>query len=280
MKLHGQLKQPHKVSKHMVIYMLANNYCWPRSALFIAVRDCWNAVICMVVEYSIGDSYTLCRRTEQVFSLFHNYTDIIANFCFQDKTCKFMCFTLVFYTLNPLFALFLIRYLGHCSYYFWCSTLCPRYIWLSSFLYHKYFSLPNTCLNIPDTKPDLATLNCFKYKDSQGVLQRIFITDEIAAKWKRFGLALEFTTSDLNNIESKYGTDVEKCINELLTLWLGRSSCQQPITWKTLLEALRDVRIEQLANELTEIITKEAWLAFLFWVDICICHIDVIYPLT
>ena len=124
-------------------------------------------------------------------------------------------------------------------------------------LYHKYFSLPNTRLNLPDTKPDLATLNCFKYKDSQGVLRRIFVTDEIAAKWRRFGLALEFTTSDLNNIESKYGTDVEKCINELLTLWLGHSSCQQPITWKTLLEALKDARIEQLADKLTEIITKQ-----------------------
>ena len=102
---------------------------------------------------------------------------------------------------------------------------------------------------------DHATLNCFKYRDAQGETQRIFITDEIAAKWKRIGLALKFTASDLENIESTCGSDVEKCINELLNRWLCRSSCQQPITWETLLEALRDARMGQLADKLTAIIT-------------------------
>ena len=111
----------------------------------------------------------------------------------------------------------------------------------------------------PDTKPDLATLNCFKYKDTQGEMQRIFITDEIAAKWKRFGRCLKFTTSDLNNIESTCHGVVEECCNEMLTLWVEghSSSYKQPIAWETLLEALRDARMGQLADKLTAIVAKQ-----------------------
>ena len=116
------------------------------------------------------------------------------------------------------------------------------------------FLLPDTHI-LPDTKPNRATLNCFKYIDAQGEMQRIFITDEIAAKWKRFGGALKIPDADLANIESTYGTDVEKCSNELLARWLSYSSDpKQPTTWRTLLEALRDVRMGQLADTLTAII--------------------------
>lgn len=70
---------------------------------------------------------------------------------------------------------------------------------------------------------------------------------------------MNFSTCDLNNIESKCDSDVEKCSIEMLTLWVeGRSSsCQQPITWETLLEALRDAHMGQLADKLTAIITKQ-----------------------
>ena len=83
--------------------------------------------------------------------------------------------------------------------------------------------------------------------------------DEIAAKWKRFGLCLKFSPSSLNNIESTCRGDVEACVNRLLTLWLEghvQDVSQAPITWETLLEALRDSRLVRLADDLTDLLTS------------------------
>ena len=110
-----------------------------------------------------------------------------------------------------------------------------------------------------DTKPDMSTLLCFKYKDEQGKTQRIYIIDEMAAKWKRVGISLKFSTSSLNNIESTCHHDVEACVNRLLTMWLEghvQDVSQAPITWETLLEALRDTRLGQLADNLTYLLTS------------------------
>ena len=110
-----------------------------------------------------------------------------------------------------------------------------------------------------DSKPDISTLLCFKYKDEQGKTQRIYIIDEMAAKWKRVGISLKFSTGSLNNIESTCHHDVEACVNRLLTMWLEghvQDVSQAPITWETLLEALRDSRLGQLADSLTDLLTS------------------------
>ena len=73
----------------------------------------------------------------------------------------------------------------------------------------------------------------------------------MAAKWKRVGTSLD-------NIESTCHHNVETCVNRLLTLWLGhvQDVNQVPITWVTLLEALRDSRLGQLADTLTDLLTS------------------------
>ena len=91
------------------------------------------------------------------------------------------------------------------------------------------------------------------------MVQRIYIIDEIAAKWRRVGLSLNFSTSDLDNIESSCQGKVEECSERLLTQWLdGNISTQLPITWETLLDALRDARLGQLAETLTDSLTLKA----------------------
>ena len=110
-----------------------------------------------------------------------------------------------------------------------------------------------------DSKPDICTLTCFKYKDEQERTQRIYIMDEITAKWKRFGICLKFSPSILDNIESTCRGDVEACVNRLLTMWLEghvQDVSQAPITWETLLEALRDARLGKLADDLTDLLTS------------------------
>ena len=100
---------------------------------------------------------------------------------------------------------------------------------------------------------DLTTLTCFKYKDEQGVQQRIHIIDDMAPRWKEVGTMLKFSEPDIDNIESNCHGDAVKCCRKLLSLWLqgqndSNDSC--PKTWKTLLEVMQDARLGQLADKL------------------------------
>ena len=108
-----------------------------------------------------------------------------------------------------------------------------------------------------DSKPDFKTLVCLKYKDEQGRTQ--IIMDEIAARWKRIGISLNFSPSSLNNIELTCHHDVEGCVNRLLAMWLDghvQDVSQAPITWETLLQALREARLGQLADVVTDLLTS------------------------
>ena len=107
-----------------------------------------------------------------------------------------------------------------------------------------------------DTKPEIADLNCFKYKDTKGEIQRFYIMNKIAAQWRKIGIALKFETNCLDSIQSTCNHDVEQCCEKMLTQWLGGHVKQLPITWRTLLEALRDARMNQVADELTDLLDK------------------------
>ena len=125
-----------------------------------------------------------------------------------------------------------------------------------------WITLVIVCINLfqhADTKPEISTLNCFKYKDNQGRTQRVFITEEIGTRWNRVGLSLNFTSSSIDSIDFTCRGDVVKCCNRLLTMWLEghvQDVSQAPITWETLLEALRDSRLGQLAKNLTDLLTS------------------------
>ena len=84
--------------------------------------------------------------------------------------------------------------------------------------------------------------------------------DIIAAYWRRFGLWLKFSSISLDNIESACrGDHLEACGHRLLTLWVEghvQDVSQAPITWETLLEALRDFQLGQLADKLTDLLTN------------------------
>ena len=108
-----------------------------------------------------------------------------------------------------------------------------------------------------NTKPDLATLSCFKYEDEDGITQRIYILDDIAAKWRRVGRCLKFRASSLDNIESTCNGNVEKCSERLLTLWLEGHVAGVPITWKMLTEAITDARLGELADKLTKLFVNQ-----------------------
>ena len=104
-----------------------------------------------------------------------------------------------------------------------------------------------------DEKPEIHELICYKYVNEHGVEQRLHIIDEICSKWDNLGSMLKFTQSNIESIMKTSQGDVEKCCKTMLTQWLeGR--VEGRITWKALIEALKDVRLRELAGKLEQIL--------------------------
>lgn len=109
-------------------------------------------------------------------------------------------------------------------------------------------------------KPDLAALFCFKYMNLDGTTNKIYIIDTIASKWNLVGHYLGFPPSTLENIQTVSGDDMHGCAQRLLALWLQghiQDTSRFPITWKTLIKALRDTRYGDLARTLTNQLLKD-----------------------
>ena len=93
-------------------------------------------------------------------------------------------------------------------------------------------------------------MHCFKYHDENGT-HNIYIIDDIAAKWRKIGAILKFTGPELDNIETS-NQGVQKCCERMLIQWLSGHVRGSTITWRALIEAIRDARLEKLANQLEQ----------------------------
>ena len=102
----------------------------------------------------------------------------------------------------------------------------------------------------------MATLNCLKYEDESGRTQRIYIIDEIAKDWKRFGLILGFSFHLLDTYEMNCRGQLVECCNEMMAHWLKGRGTAEPITWNTLVEALRNAHMDQLADKLIYVLSN------------------------
>ena len=77
------------------------------------------------------------------------------------------------------------------------------------------------------------------------------VISTIAAKWKKFGIFLDFdeTGQTLDCIAKDHPLDVEECCTAMMREWLqGRG--RQPATWATLIDLLKDAKINVLAQQL------------------------------
>ena len=65
---------------------------------------------------------------------------------------------------------------------------------------------------------DLTTLTSVKYSE-QGREKRVYIIDDMSARWRKVGWKLKFTTPDIDMIASSCQDDTE-CCDKLLSQWL------------------------------------------------------------
>ena len=93
----------------------------------------------------------------------------------------------------------------------------------------------------------------------RGRERRINIPQEISIKYSEFGLLLlnDPTGAKVRNIEHKHFRDAERINTEILEEWLeGRG--KQPVSWRTLIEVLRDLKLSNLASDIEAVKTRSS----------------------
>ena len=96
----------------------------------------------------------------------------------------------------------------------------------------------------------MKVLLCYK---RDGEEEPVRIIDEVAPNWKDLGILLNFGPNELDNI-SKQHSKPEECCRDMLAKWLaGYNDSKRntaPVTWETLLEAIKDARWGTLARKI------------------------------
>jgi len=91
-------------------------------------------------------------------------------------------------------------------------------------------------------------IECVRFR---GRTKRINIPQEIGLKYHDFGLFLlkDDIGARIDSIAHKYKNDAEQINTEVLQQWINGKG-RHPVTWKTLTEALFDIELSVLAQEI------------------------------
>lgn len=81
-------------------------------------------------------------------------------------------------------------------------------------------------------------------KDLFSITEELFGIESV---WYELGLALDIDPGKLESIASNHKGKVEKCMNDMLSEWLHGNG-KYPITWRTLLDALRTKKVGKTAE--------------------------------
>ena len=103
-------------------------------------------------------------------------------------------------------------------------------------------------------KPTLPDLLCFKYNDISGTQHKIHIIDTVASRWRRLSLALNISDYHLDNIECNHSNVEERC-QTMFKDWLQGTVGDGPVTWETLVEAIDDAKMGELAQQLKRVLS-------------------------
>ena len=81
--------------------------------------------------------------------------------------------------------------------------------------------------------------------------------EKVKARWQELALALHIG-SEVESIEASTNVDPNSACRKIFTMWL-RGGYREQVTWKTLLEALKDCNFSELARTVREaLLSREA----------------------
>ena len=110
------------------------------------------------------------------------------------------------------------------------------------------------CVFVTDTKPDLAQLLKFKYRDDDGDLEEMEVIPMVSKRWKIFGVG-GLGIKDFKVDSCKCDNDTDSCYS-LLQMFLqnGSKKFREP-KWSSVIQAMRDSDFNALATELEKALT-------------------------
>ena len=83
------------------------------------------------------------------------------------------------------------------------------------------------------------------------------IIQTVSTEWEDFAFNLEFPRSVVREVSEKYPQDEVSCCEEVVERWLdGEEGTRQPVSWATLIEAVRDCDdMDTLATDIENILS-------------------------
>lgn len=100
------------------------------------------------------------------------------------------------------------------------------------------------------SKPDLSFLTLFKWKDGQGVVQRLRIIKKVSAEWRELGRLIGFGAADLRRIDRLEHLDNVECCVDVFNHWIDNDGhpTNYPLTWQGLYDLLCDIEHDTVAS--------------------------------
>ena len=101
-----------------------------------------------------------------------------------------------------------------------------------------------------DLPPTLEELTVFPTR-SHG---KVNIPEQIGRKYTEFGVQLlkDRTGARVSNMVEKHRGDPQKINTEILQEWLQNEHGERPVSWRMLVEVLRDIKLSELARDTEE----------------------------
>ena len=99
-----------------------------------------------------------------------------------------------------------------------------------------------------DSKPTLRELGCLKINN-----QRINMIERIASRWESVADQLHFENHLIDTIKIQSHYEIDSACRKMFIKWLEGVG-RQPITWRTLIDALDDAGLPRVAHEFNNII--------------------------
>ena len=99
---------------------------------------------------------------------------------------------------------------------------------------------------IADDKPGLDDLLCMSYTGEDGRDTRFRLMDQLQPHWRRLAIALKFCQCDIAVMKQE-----DDPVYHLLSEWLRGANQERdsrPVTWATLITALRDANVQEEAK--------------------------------
>ena len=79
------------------------------------------------------------------------------------------------------------------------------------------------------------------------------IVTEVAAHWKQMARSLGFKEQEVIIIHRNHPNDVESACIDMFERWLAGGH-RQPVTWQTVVDCLRELDLNVVANDLENIL--------------------------